>query len=269
MRKSWTLETLQEEALKYKIREEFKKNSNSAYQFAQKRRILDQICQHMKILHKNWTNEQLQAEALKYEIRWDFQKNSGGAYKAAQKRKILDKICKHMSSRHWTIGELLEESSKYSNVGDFTLYSSKAYHFANKHKMLEQICQHMSRSKNISSLEHNLFNSIKQKYPNCKVLRDRKVKIINKPHIKGFDIDAFIPELCKGIEFDGKYWHSIPGLRRSRNDWPSEDLMNYHQIKDKYFLSKGIQLLHIKEEDWIKNQQNCIDKCFKFLSSNL
>jgi hypothetical protein len=46
-----------------------------------------------------------------------------------------------------------------------------------------------------------------------------------------------------------------------------EDLENYSRLKDEYFLSKGIQILHVKEEDWIANKQSCIDMCLKFITS--
>ncbi len=90
---------------------------------------------------------------------------------------------------------------------------------------------------------------------------------MGKPHIKGFDIDIYIPELRKGIEFDGTYWHSFSGLSRSRIDWPHEDIENYHQIKDKYFLSKGIHAFHVIEEDWIINKEKCIKECLEFLNA--
>jgi very-short-patch-repair endonuclease len=44
----WTLEKLQAEALKYNSRSEFKEKSYGAYQAANSRNLLDQICSHMK-----------------------------------------------------------------------------------------------------------------------------------------------------------------------------------------------------------------------------
>jgi predicted GIY-YIG superfamily endonuclease len=48
----WTKERCKEEASKYLKRNDFKKNSYSAYQAASKQKILDDICSHMKILRK-------------------------------------------------------------------------------------------------------------------------------------------------------------------------------------------------------------------------
>ena len=47
--------------------------------------------------------------------------------------------------------------------------------------------------------------------------------------------------------------------------WSDEDIRNYHEIKDSWFASNGIQILHIKEEDWIQDKEACIKKCLDFL----
>lgn len=121
-----------------------------------------------------------------------------------------------------------------------------------------------------SKLEEELFNIIKSLFPSAKKLRKRKIKIENRPYIYGFDIDIFIPELNLGIEFDGKYHHSVEYLRESKPHWPEEAILNYHKIKDDYFLNNhGIRILHIKEMSWRDNRQDCIDECLKFLNFSI
>jgi len=44
----WTVETIQKEADKYQTRKEFKKGSPNAYQAACNRKIMDNVCKHMK-----------------------------------------------------------------------------------------------------------------------------------------------------------------------------------------------------------------------------
>jgi hypothetical protein len=170
------------------------------------------------------------------------------------------------ANRKWTIKELKLEALKYKTRMEFKKNSSGAYKFASRLNLLDEICQHMKRADTFSIPEKDLFNLIKEKYPKTQKLIDRKISLPSKPHIKGFDIDIYIPELRKGIEFDGEYWHSIKGLKRSRTDWPEEDLENYHKIKDEYFLHKDIQILHIKEENWLKDKYLCVKQCFEFLS---
>jgi hypothetical protein len=158
----WTLEELQQEALKYKTRGEFKKYSK-AYTVARNRNIMDQICSHMPIEARNfgtnnpsfkWTDEAIFTEALKYKTRTDFAKNNLGAYKAAKRRKILDRVCFHMPKRivisgenhhsfKWTLEKLQTEALKYKTRSEFENYNYNAYTVALNRKILDQICSHM------------------------------------------------------------------------------------------------------------------------------
>ena len=94
-----------------------------------------------------------------------------------------------------------------------------------------------------------------------------RVFILGKPHIMGFELDIYVSEARKAIEFDGSYWHSDQGLKRNRSHWPQEDIDNYHILKDTYFKLKGIEILHINEEEWTNNPQVAVEKCFKFLKT--
>lgn len=122
-------------------------------------------------------------------------------------------------------------------------------------------------STNTSKAEKELLSHIGGIHGDARSKRFSKLIIDNKPHINRFDIDIFVPSLNKGIEFDGTYWHSDKGLKRSRSHWPDCDIKDYHEIKDNYFLSIGIQILHIKEEDWIKDKEACLKRCLEFLAN--
>lgn len=272
----WSIDNLKLEALKYKTRGSFQKNNGSAYGIARDRGVLDQICIHM-ISRSEIRGEfhgssirsdlELQNIALRFANKLEFMEKESGAYQSAYKRGILDNICTHMLegiTTPWGIEDIQEEALKYNTRTEFQKNSS-AYQAASKRKILDNVCKHMSRDNTTSCYEKSLADRITALYPKTQKLRDRKVKIEGKPHIQGFDIDIYIPELRKGVEFDGDYWHSIPGLKRSRDNWPEEDLVNYHKIKDTWFKTKGIDILHINEEDWLKDRQECIDKCMKFL----
>jgi hypothetical protein len=282
----WTLEKLQEEALKYKTKTEFQRCSKSATNAAYKLKVMDLICSHMPKdadrsgeEHPNfkWPLEKLHQEALKYGSRMEFQKNSDNAYQAAFKRKVLDSICSHMSesaTSPWTNEELLVEALLYETRNEFFKNSLGAYKASIRRGILDQICSHMKGAGGPSIPERSLFDAIKSIYPKAQTLRVRakrgKIFIENKPHIQGFDIDIYVPELRKGIEHNGKYWHSLEGLKRSRDSWPTEDLINYNQIKSDYFIQKhGIEILHIDGEDWKSNKQACLNKCLEFLNGKV
>ncbi len=96
MRK-WTEDMLREEASKYQTRGAFKLGSNSAYQAAIYRGLLESICGHMEVLFASYTEESLRLEALKYQTRSAFVLGSNGAYQTAKRRGLLDSICGHMN----------------------------------------------------------------------------------------------------------------------------------------------------------------------------
>lgn len=272
MKYKWSKEKLQEEAFKYNTRSEFQHNSPSAYATSVHKGILDEICSHMPLLvRRAWTKEELRVEALKYTTKNEFQKNNGAAYKAAYRREWLNEICSHMPKNSkigvhsynykWSKEKLQKESTKYITRAEFKQKSSGAFDAALNLGILDEICSHMLKRE-----EKNLLNIIKSQYLSAKKFRDCKVNIPDKPHIKGFELDIYIPELRVGIEYDGTYWHSFNGLRRSRKHWPMKDVIDYHNLKDDYFLTKGIRILHVKERDWLYNKEMCLKQIWNFLS---
>ena len=96
----WTKEKCQEEALKYKNKKEFYKNSPACWLIAYRNNWLNDLYSHMIFKKRNnkgyWTKEKCQKEALKYKSRWEFEKNSPGAYGAARRNKWINEICLHM-----------------------------------------------------------------------------------------------------------------------------------------------------------------------------
>lgn len=225
-------------------------------------------------MRTKWIIEKIFEEAIKYKTRNDFYKNSPAAYKAAWRRNILDQVCAHMPQFvtgkdnprfKWDLQKLKDEAVKYKTRTEFRNRSYSAYCTAIARGVLNQICIHMKASRGSSVYEKDLLKIIQTYHADARTFRDIKINIEKKPHIKGFDLDIFIPRLNKGIEFDGTYWHSVEGLSRSRKHWPKEDIENYHEIKTEHFASKGIQVFHVKEQDWIENKEQCIYKCIEFL----
>ena len=66
----------------------------------------------------------------------------------------------------------------------------------------------------------------------------------NKHVIDDREIDIWIPELKLGIEFDGLYYHSEINCKDS----------NYHLKKTEACEEKGIQLIHVLEDEWIEKK---------------
>ena len=124
----------------------------------------------------------------------------------------------------WTLKKLEKQALKYDSRTEFYRNNPGAYSSAKKRGLLDQICQHINVNQNISGQEQALFNIIKNLYPKTQKFRETKINIQDKPYIHSFEIDIYIPELRKGIEFDGDYFHSEKGLIRSRPKWPKKKL---------------------------------------------
>ncbi len=116
----WTKERCFEIALKYKNRNELRKNDASVYRIALNNKWLDEICQHMEYVNKYWTNESCRNEALKYDNRTDFQYGSKGAYVYAKTNNILNDICSHMiniGSKYYRCVYVFEFTDNCAYVG--------------------------------------------------------------------------------------------------------------------------------------------------------
>lgn len=273
-RKQWTKSEILKEAKKYKSRSKFMRGSGGAYNRARKLGILDEVCQHMELLwEEKWNSESIADKAANFQTRIEFKKAYPNAYKAARRLNILDNVCQHMEylnlpNGYWTKERVVAEASKYDVRDDFRVSSSGAWAAARTMGILDEVCQDMKKSAITSNNEQELFSIIAAQFPSAKTLRERNINMSDKPHIKGFDIDIYIPELKRGIEFDGRYWHKFDVMRKSKSKelWSDEDLENYHNIKDDFFRTRGIEILHIKEENWIEDKDREIKKAMEFLN---
>ncbi|MFW6243453.1 MAG: DUF7487 domain-containing protein, partial [bacterium] len=89
---------------------------------------------------------------------------------------------------------------------------------------------------NISQLEINLLNFIKENYKN-------EIIINSKSIISPYELDIYIPDLNLAFESNGVYWHNELYCDK-----------NYHMNKNILCEEKNIQLIHIYEDDWIYKQ---------------
>ena len=127
-----TKEECQEDALKYETRVEFQKNSH-LYQFAYRKKWLNDICKHMKVIKKEkFTFEKCKELALQCNTRNEFNKKFNSAYFAATNNNWLNEICSHMIEiikpfKYWTYEKCKEEALKYITKKDFRKYVSSAY----------------------------------------------------------------------------------------------------------------------------------------------
>jgi len=85
---------------------------------------------------------------------------------------------------------------------------------------------------NVSQPEKKLLSFIEDNY-------DGKIIINSKSIIPPYELDIYLPELNLAFEFNGLYWHNE--LNKDKD---------YHKMKSDLCESKGIQVIHIWEDDW-------------------
>lgn len=102
---------------------------------------------------------------------------------------------------------------------------------------------------NTSKPEQELFDFVKELYPST---TSNNYKIITPK-----ELDIYIPELNKAIEFNGLYWHY------------SKDrfIQGKHALKSNLCRQKGIQLLHVREELWLRDKERMKEVILRFLKN--
>ena len=80
----------------------------------------------------------------------------------------------------------------------------------------------------------------------------------SKKIISPYEIDIHIPSLNKAIEFNGLYWHYD---HSNKNCKPK----GYHAQKSNLCREKGIRLLHVREDLWLKDKEKIKQVILKFL----
>ena len=104
----------------------------------------------------------------------------------------------------------------------------------------------------ISQKEINILNYVKSNI-NEEVISGDRTQIINPRTGNYLELDIWIPELNKAIEFNGTYWHS-------------DEYSKYKDsIKKEYCEENGIDLMVIDEIEYDNGLELCLDKIDNFL----
>lgn len=106
--------------------------------------------------------------------------------------------------------------------------------FHNRYSKGMEVCGVCLTPKYTGENENKIIETIKNINPSV------KFNLKNRSILNGKEIDIFIEDLNIGIEHNGVYWHSELHLDN-----------NYHKRKTELAEEKGIQLIHIWEDDWL------------------
>lgn len=267
----YTLKGMIQLGKKYKTISGFQKYQYNAYAACSKKGWIDKVCGHMtRKIRKDLSKKELLKIAKKYNRRVDLQEQDKSAYILIRRRGFLEEACQHMqpsASKKRDFQELQKIALQYKHPVEFEKYNRNAYYALQKRGLLQEACKHMTHS--ISLPEKEAFEFIKSNYPSAIKKKFHNIKIPRRPYIKGFEIDILIPELNKGIEIDGVYFHSKKMLeKRTSRNWSKKATHEYHKIKDDYFINNhNIQILHITDIEWNKDRINTEKRILDFLTS--
>ena len=152
----WTYEKLKELSLTYTHQKDFILNEKRAYEYAQKIRVLNDICSHMVKTYNQSTYDEMLEEAKKYTNPRDFKKNSKTIYNKSKRLGITSEITLHMRNgrpTRWNYELVQIEAKKYNTRAEFQKKSPSEYNHALKKGILNDICSHMKIMKNNWSIE--------------------------------------------------------------------------------------------------------------------
>lgn len=115
-------------------------------------------------------------------------------------------------------------------------YCNDVFYHKHKQNMIKCPCQKKS---GVSIQEKDLLEYIRSLIPDVEVLTNVRDVIAPK------ELDIYIPSLNLAFEYNGMYWHSTEHKEK-----------RYHQEKVLSCLEKGINLIHIFEDEW-NDEEKC------------
>lgn len=113
-------------------------------------------------------------------------------------------------------------------------------------------CPHCSNRK--SKQETEIIEFIKTFY-NAKIEQGNRKTIPSPFSNRCLELDIYIPDLKLAIEFNGRYWHTDDKLKK--RGWNSAKEMHDYKVNECF--KKGIKLIHIDEDDYLKNKDSVLE----------
>lgn len=136
-RKKWNADSIKAEAQKYPTSIELSRNNFSAYQWAIKFNMIDDLYPNDAKSDgraRKWTRESINEVARRCKTRTEFHAQYSGAYAAARTMGILEEVCKHMqtagrkrSPSGMTNAELIQAAKRFNSPNEFLRGNRNAY----------------------------------------------------------------------------------------------------------------------------------------------
>jgi hypothetical protein len=139
-------------------------------------------------------------------------------------------------------------------IDNIKIQCDKGHIFEMRYNSLQQgqRCPECSKSKMFSKGEKEILNYIKEKY-NGKLLSNDRTTILNPKTGRYLELDIWLPEIRKAIEYNGYYWHN-----NKYSKWKDK-------YKQKWCRNNGIELLMVDHNDWKNNNVSVMNKVEMFI----
>jgi hypothetical protein len=184
-------------------------------------------------LKKYGTENPFEAEEIKQKIRQTNTEKYGveNPSQSLEVQRLKDTKVFNSPGLEGTTGSL---ANLYNRSRSQVLKIYKTYGEA---ALLSWLKRELTYTANPSAMELEVLEFVEDNYSG---------RIEKQYKIERKEIDIYLPELKLGFEVNGCYFHS--DLYKDKN---------YHQYKKDFFRSKGINLIHIYDCDWI-NKKNIV-----------
>jgi len=129
----WSKEAIQQEALKYTSKTEFRKKAKGAYARASATSTLNKFCAHMIVKRVSWDKKSISKEALKYSTKEAFRTKAYPAYLKATRLNIIDEVTTHMIPPSKGTTKVLPDIPKHL-AGVYILFNADTIVYIGKSK---------------------------------------------------------------------------------------------------------------------------------------
>ena len=149
----WTKELCHVEALKYSVKEHWKKGHNLSYSNARRNGWYDECTTHMVEGCKPrnyWTKERCIEESLKYSVKEHWKKQHPPSYQASQRNGWYNELTTHMIEStkpkgYWTKERCIENAKNFTTISDWSNSNSTPVTNARANGWYDECTAHMFR----------------------------------------------------------------------------------------------------------------------------
>lgn len=175
----WTKERCREEALKYDVKEEWKKAHTNSHAAALRNGWYMELTTHMKpgcTPKGYWTKERCREEALNFDMKERWKKEHPKSYQAARRNGWVDELASHMAFKgknngYWTKERCIEHAKNFNTITEWTNDNTTPVINARKYGWMDECTTHMVRNQQSNGywqIKENVLESARE----CKTRRE-------------------------------------------------------------------------------------------------